>query len=75
MGVSWKGLYDLKESHDVLAQFGHGTASVIACDGIVHGFPQTLDVIDPRVVDGLEESLEFRIVTQPTLHHEALLNL
>ena len=38
---------------------------MVSGDGVVHGFPQSLDSFDPGIVDGLEEQLELRIAGQP----------
>lgn len=47
---------------------------MVAGYGVVECLPQPLDVIDPRVVGGLEEQREFRIARQPASCDVALVN-
>ena len=47
---------------------------MIAGHGVVQCLPQALNHIDPRVIDGLEEQLELRVLRQPPLGGGALVD-
>ena len=52
---------------------------MIAGHGVVQRLPQPLNHVDPRVIDGLEEQLELRVVDQPppgegTLVHDEVVH-
>ena len=47
---------------------------MVASHGIVHRFAQSLNSVDPRVVDRLEEQLELRVLGQPLCDALCLVN-
>ena len=47
---------------------------MIARDGVMHLFPQPFNLVDPRMVGGLEDDLELRIIRQPSIHNFALVD-
>ena len=69
-----EGLHDIEEALHILAQLVERGATVITGHGIVHRFPQSFDFIDPRIVNGLEEQLEFRVGGQPLGHRSGFVN-
>ena len=57
MGVARPRFADTHEVLHVMHQAFHRRMSMIASYGVVHGFPQPLDFIDPRVIDRLKLDL------------------
>ena len=74
MTVPWRGLADFEELVHGAKQRLHGRVSMVTGNGVVECLPQPLDVIDPRVVGGSEEQLEFRIVREPAPRDMTLVN-
>ena len=74
MAGTGKRLHDVEEAHDALNQCWQGGAPVVTGDGIVHCFPQSLDDIDPRVVDRLEQQLELAVLGKPAARRAALVD-
>ena len=52
----------------------HSRVSVIASHRIVERFPQPLDLIHSRMIDGLKEQLELGVVGEPALCDVAFMN-
>ena len=47
------------------AEFFECAAAMVAREGVVHRFPQALDRVDPRMIDGLEQQLDPGMARQP----------
>lgn len=62
---TWEGLDHVEETFHILAELVERGAPVISGHGVVHGFPESFDLVDPRVVDGLEQQFELGILSQP----------
>ena len=45
----------------------HCRLLMISSHGVVEGFPQPFDFIDPRMIDGLKQQLEPGVIGQPAL--------
>ena len=67
-----EGLDDFEDAFHLLAQLVEGGATLVSGDDIVHGFPPPLNLIDRRIVDGLERQFELSIGDQPTRENRPL---
>lgn len=66
MVVAREGLTNDEESAYGGHQLAHRLIAMVARDSVVQRFPYSLDTIDPRMVCGLKEQAELRVVPQPT---------
>ena len=64
----------MHESPHMDHQAFHCWLLMISSHGVVEGFPQSFDFIDPWMIDGLEEQLELGIVGEPALRDVTLMN-
>lgn len=75
MLVAGERLSDEKEaSHGPHAWFEGGVA-MVAGDGVVHRFPESLDDVDPGMIGRLEQELDARMMRRPGTGDAALVEL
>jgi hypothetical protein len=74
MAGTWPRLAVAHELAYIGHQTFHGWLLMISRDRVVQGFPQSLDFVDPRMINGLKEQLEFGVVGEPTLCDAAFVN-
>ena len=65
MLVAREGLGDDQEASYGAHEVVERGESMISGDGVVHGLPESLDDIDPVMVDRLEQQRDPRVVSQP----------
>ena len=65
MAIARERLNGLEEAFDVVTKQIHGITGVVSSDGVVHGFPQSFDLIDPRVIHGLEQEYDLGMLSEP----------